>query len=408
MLPTAALPTSLASPLTLEPGPLVGMQPAEISQFEAILAGTVELAVTPLTCLQELAGTADAEPVPAAELPEVGKDLPDPASATVNAPDPAAVLALLPVLPVPPVKTDPAAPLQSTLDAAPLKAAPPLPIAVPHANPSLKPVKSRADQSALASVPLKAMPPASAPTAAPALASLTQAAAAPLAPVALPHDPARKAAVAVQTATAPLIPDVAPDRPAAPPIEATLGIGTSQSQAQPLALIAIANPSPTAPFTMPASVQGPQDFAQLIDRLVAARETAQPQAARLALAHAEFGPVELQFSQDSNGLSVTLASNDPDFARAVQAAVPPVSASSESMAAQARSQGQGSAQQGGSGTNQPQAQGGAQPGSSGGGQPHSQPGNHGASPGTAQDRPAGRNPGGTPPEAPGSQQGIFA
>jgi len=42
----------------------------------------------------------------------------------------------------------------------------------------------------------------------------------------------------------------------------------------------------------------------------------------LAVRHAEFGPVSLHFQQDGAGLSVAMTSPDPDFARAVSAAVP--------------------------------------------------------------------------------------
>ena len=79
-------------------------------------------------------------------------------------------------------------------------------------------------------------------------------------------------------------------------------------------------PSPTLHF--PAR----HDFAALIDRLVEARQAAQAtmssQTVVAAVNHAEFGPLSLQFQQDAAGLSVTLAGNDPDLARAVQAAAP--------------------------------------------------------------------------------------
>jgi hypothetical protein len=137
-------------------------------------------------------------------------------------------------------------------------------------------------------------------------------------------------------------------------------------------------------------VQGPQDFAQLIDRLVAARESTQPQAATLALAHADFGRIELRFASDSTGLSVAMASADPDFARAVQAAVPPASASTDSSAAQGRHPGQ-------------QGQSGAQA-KSFTGQNHGQ---HTARR-EPQDRLAAANPGGFRPDPTAGQQGIFA
>lgn len=68
----------------------------------------------------------------------------------------------------------------------------------------------------------------------------------------------------------------------------------------------------------------PHDFGALIDRLLAAREASQPQAVSLALPHAEFGRVALRFHHDEGGLSVSLASPDPDFARAAAQALPPI------------------------------------------------------------------------------------
>ena len=56
----------------------------------------------------------------------------------------------------------------------------------------------------------------------------------------------------------------------------------------------------------------------------------QPQSVTMAVRHAEFGAVQLRFQQDASGLSVAMASADPDFARAVSAAVPPVQAASAS------------------------------------------------------------------------------
>ncbi|MCX7865043.1 MAG: hypothetical protein N2423_08435, partial [Novosphingobium sp.] len=62
------------------------------------------------------------------------------------------------------------------------------------------------------------------------------------------------------------------------------------------------------------------DFAQLVDRLVEAREAAAPQLVRTAVQHAEFGRISLQFSSLPDHLRVTMASADPDFVPAAQAA----------------------------------------------------------------------------------------
>lgn len=390
MLPTAALPTSLASSLSIEPGPQGVLPTAENKQFQVILADTLELAVAPLTTLQDLAATAESELALAATLPESGKELPEPATVETCAPDTVVGLALAPS--APPRIDLPATPTASQ-DASPLEPAPRTPAAATRHHSGLNLDQLHDVQPALAPLSAGMQARMAAASVEPALPSIIQAAAAPLAPVALAQNSARKLPVTVLTTTSSPVAEIMHERPAATAIDAILGMGiTQQPQAQPLALVAVTNAAPTAPFTPPATVQGPQGFSQLIDRLVAARESAQPQTATVALAHADFGPVELRFSPDSQGLSVTMASSDPDFARAVQAAVPPVSAASDSTATQARSQGQGSAPQGGTG----------------GGQSQGQPGGNGPSPGTAQNRPATRNPGGTPPEAPGSQQGIFA
>lgn len=110
---------------------------------------------------------------------------------------------------------------------------------------------------------------------------------------------------------------------AAPPVP------NGASSASPSSL-ALGLPASLAPATLSAgplppveAIQRPEEFAQLIDRLMAAREAAAPQRASLSLAHAEFGRVDLTFASDGQGLSVNLSSPDPDFARAVQAASPP-------------------------------------------------------------------------------------
>ncbi|MBC2670487.1 hypothetical protein ACFOON_02940 [Novosphingobium piscinae] len=96
----------------------------------------------------------------------------------------------------------------------------------------------------------------------------------------------------------------------------------------------LGNPAP-APGVVPAAggasgpvlsgAPQPRDFAALMDRLMTARDAAQtglPQTVNIGLNHAEFGPISLSFQQDQNGLAVSVASPDPDFARAVQAAIP--------------------------------------------------------------------------------------
>lgn len=86
---------------------------------------------------------------------------------------------------------------------------------------------------------------------------------------------------------------------------------------------------------IPAGATGPApaatpsrtpDFAALIDRLVEARAAAQatlePHTVNAAIQHADFGEVSLQFRHDTAGLSVVMASADPDLAKALQVAAP--------------------------------------------------------------------------------------
>lgn len=71
-------------------------------------------------------------------------------------------------------------------------------------------------------------------------------------------------------------------------------------------------------FTPPADA--PHDFDALVARLGEAREAAAPHLVRTAFEHAEFGRVAMQLRHEDGGLSVTLASHDPEFTGAVQAA----------------------------------------------------------------------------------------
>lgn len=86
--------------------------------------------------------------------------------------------------------------------------------------------------------------------------------------------------------------------------------------------------APAATSAVPQSAR-PHDFAALMDRLITARDAAQiglPQSVQVAVNHAEFGQISLNFQQDKAGLAVSVGSADPDFARAVQAAIPAVAA----------------------------------------------------------------------------------
>lgn len=89
-------------------------------------------------------------------------------------------------------------------------------------------------------------------------------------------------------------------------------------------------PQPVMPVTaalpqVVAVAPAAQDMSALVDRLVearaAARSSASPTIVTTAVRHAEFGSVSLRFDTAGDNLSVTMASNDPGFAPAAQAAL---------------------------------------------------------------------------------------
>lgn len=104
---------------------------------------------------------------------------------------------------------------------------------------------------------------------------------------------------------------------------------TSMSSALPAT---VADAAPAVPNSVPVSASPNalpglgHSFAAVVDRLMAARDAVQADGAvqpvAINLRHADFGTVSVRFEQRADGLSVALASPDPDFARAVQAAAP--------------------------------------------------------------------------------------
>ncbi len=142
-------------------------------------------------------------------------------------------------------------------------------------------------------------------------------------------------------------------KPAQPGNGQPLTAGTTS----PLVAAQPGEPASAAPMMAPAR---PLDFAGLVDRLVQARDAAAPQAISLALNHAEFGKISLRFEHDATGLSVGMTSPDPDFARAVSAAIPaerPASADQQ----QGSGTGQSSRHDAGSGDLPGQPRGGPNP-----------------------------------------------
>lgn len=107
---------------------------------------------------------------------------------------------------------------------------------------------------------------------------------------------------------------------------ASLSLASAQpavSIAQPQGLAV--TPAPIlqgAPVALdgPAQAVPGAQVAALVDAVARAREGATPGAVAATLAHGTFGRVSLEFRQNDDGLSVTMASSDPGFAPAVLAA----------------------------------------------------------------------------------------
>lgn len=148
------------------------------------------------------------------------------------------------------------------------------------------------------------------------------------------HVPSAPAAVAAQaqfTLVSPAAP-TAPNSLRLRPIVETKTADVTETGASGAVPAAIADGAPAIPNTAPTTAAAGglpglgHSFAAVVDRLMAARDAVQgdgaAQPVAVNLRHAEFGTVSVRFEQRADGLSVALASPDPDFARAVQAAAP--------------------------------------------------------------------------------------
>lgn len=148
--------------------------------------------------------------------------------------------------------------------------------------------------------------------------------------------------------------------PTSPSADGASVLDNAPSLTQPLASAGTAVAAQTLAATGGAATstlatqQGGTDMAALVDRLVEARAAARSglssPVVQASLTHADFGRVSLRFNTDDDGLSVSMASSDPGFAPAAQAALaqaPAVSANAQSHGAgQQGSNQQGSGQPG--------------------------------------------------------------
>lgn len=137
------------------------------------------------------------------------------------------------------------------------------------------------------------------------------------APVSAARDAARLPAAA----------DAAPPRPdAAEPAPAS-------AAGSPVPSLPVSPGAVTLPAAAPA-VLSTHDFAVVVDRLAAARESAGLQSVAISVPHADFGRVHLAFRQEDGGLAATLSSSDPDFARIAAQSAPPILPVAEARAAE--------------------------------------------------------------------------
>lgn len=330
--PTAPAPAVTATALVAaQPG-----ESAETGDFAALLSIqtlTVEQAPDAATALPAMIPAAFAAiPVPAngkilpVALPVA---LPDtealPADPAPN--QPASSPLAIATLPIALLKARPAA---ATAQAEPAETLPSVEVET-EGDPTAPPLEPAAVVAALPVATLSAEPAPPTTAAAPASAQPAVPQVVTTAPAPQTPQPAPPQLDAPQLAK---LPEAAPaEREAAVQQVRTLDLVTAQPIAATETVLAapqIARDAAPAAITAAPTSERPHDFTALVDRLVAAREAMQPQSVTMAVRHAEFGAVQLRFQQDANGLSVAMASTDPDFARAVSAAVPPVQAASAS------------------------------------------------------------------------------
>jgi Meckel syndrome type 1 protein len=301
-------PARVTIPQGTQPGifsPPVALQLLPGSPIVAPGTGIRAREVAPGTPLLKISAPAlprDAQPEAGDSVPAQSQPAPGTRAGNIAGPAPAALLLTLPQVPV---ANDPGSdPVSAAAEATPLRLA----------LQDLALAKDAGGDPILAEVEVETAdgaPPAPvAPRTVPALPTATTRALATRKPASVASD--LKPAAAGQ-----------PVDPASPKVEAMVSVPS----AEPLA--------PAAPFSSPAlhpqsapavtpsaQVEPRQDFAALIDRLIDSRNAVSPAPVHTALTHTEFGEITFRFSHGDAGLSVSMASADPGFAPAVQAALP--------------------------------------------------------------------------------------
>ncbi|EJL27083.1 hypothetical protein [Novosphingobium sp. AP12] len=306
--PSTAPRTAAIAPLKTEASHPVLAKDATLAQARAVKLEPIEIVA---------ADASESPALLAAALPAASNVPPDATKAVPPAPVRNAVDTHAPAMTAPSVNT-PAAmpPAEASL---PTSAAPP---ARPAATPSVATTEQPTVQQAPTRAPENdgAAPASQQAPAAPAVPGPITRGAVDQADFAQPH---------ADAATRPAGPAPTQDdgRPATT-VEAEITPVAQQSLAQPDAQPILADaPMPTATpapggssAPAPALAETPHDFDTLVSRLAEAREAASPNVVRTAMAHGEFGRVSMQLDHSDGGLSVTMASRDPEFTGAVQAA----------------------------------------------------------------------------------------
>lgn len=240
-------------------------------------------------------------------------DLPKPATASANVvPDGKELLA--PLLPTATITEEEALDVPESNEMEPTPAA--LPILQIALTPDV-PAPARQDSASPAPEPMPTPPTMTLPpAAAPALPS--------------PRPEGKTPSDTPAAAPLPQPPPAAPEeKPRPAPAEAIRTLAPATQIEAPIAPAATFHPIATTPQVSALPTAQPHarhDFATLVDRLVEARDAAltvqTPQSVAAAVTHSEFGEVSIRFEHRGDALSVSLASADPDFTRAVQAATP--------------------------------------------------------------------------------------
>lgn len=284
-----------------------------------------------------LAGMNDEDSLPEA----AGEELAIPADKAIAQPPVAMPMPALPPQPAPqalPAETPPAAETPRG-PAAPLPAAAALPQSIaaqvarivagqdgPRTAAPAAPVARAAVQVAAVGVAFELPAALPAQPAQPALAAqpVAPAAAPAMVPVAalLPRGNAAPAASAETASPARRAAAAGPDLPTMTTMVAIELPAEAMALRTDMATASVA-PAPQSATPATPAAPAPHDFAALVDRLVEARDAAfatqSPQVVQSTLRHADFGQVSIRFETAGDGLSASLSSPDPEFARAVQA-----------------------------------------------------------------------------------------